>query len=220
PAQVHFSEGWVWEEGQEVNKVPLKDLIALAYRERINLSARGFYRTPDIHFDKEAGRGHPFHYFAFGMAVSEVEVDLLRGVHKVLRVDILHDAGASLHPAIDLGQVRGAFVQGMGWVTLEEVVWDAQGRLLTDSPDTYKIPTFCDIPKDFRVKLLEDAPNPLAVKQSKAVGEPPFMLALSVWLAIKDALSAVDDHEKEPPFRLPATYEVILRTCVALQKSC
>lgn len=219
PGQVHFKEGWVWEEGQAERKVPLKNVIALAYRERINLSARGFYRTPDIHFDKEAGRGHPFHYYAFGMAVSEVEVDLLSGGHELLRVDILHDAGKSIHPQLDLGQVRGAFVQGLGWVTLEEVVWDASGRLLTDSPDTYKIPTFCDIPGDFRVKLLENAPNPVAVKQSKAVGEPPFMLALSVWLAIKDALSAVDGHRLEPPFRLPATYEVILRTSVALQKS-
>jgi xanthine dehydrogenase molybdopterin-binding subunit B len=144
------------------------------------------------------------------MAVSEVEVDTLTGFAKVIRTDILHDVGKSLNERIDIGQIEGGFVQGMGWVTTEDLKYDNKGNLLNHSPDTYKIPTIQDIPKDFRVDILKNVPNPNTIKQSKAVGEPPFMLALSVWLAIKDATSAVGDHKVEPEFELPATNEVIL----------
>ena len=146
------------------------------------------------------------------MAVSEVEVDMLTGHYKCLRTDILHDAGKSLNKNIDLGQVEGGFIQGVGWCTTEVVKWDEKGKLLNHSPDTYKIPSVQDMPADFRAELLEGAPNPNTIKQSKAVGEPPFMLAFSVWLAIKDALSAIANHAFEPDFELPASNEVILKS--------
>jgi xanthine dehydrogenase large subunit len=184
--------------------------VQYLYLQRVSLSAAGFFSTPGIGWDREAGRGNPFRYFAFGIAVSEVLVDLLTGEHTLERVDILHDAGDSLNPAIDRGQIEGGFVQGAGWCTTEEVLWDARGNLLTHSPDTYKIPTAGDVPEDFRVALLEGAPNGVAIRNSKAVGEPPFMLALSVWLAIKDALSAITGHQEEPRFSLPATRERIV----------
>ena len=144
------------------------------------------------------------------MSVSEVEIDSLTGMSKLLRTDIIHDVGDSINEGIDKGQIEGGFVQGLGWVTTEELKWDKSGNLLTHSPDTYKIPTVNDIPKDFRVEFLKDAPNEGTIGRSKAVGEPPFMLAFSVWLAIKDAVSAVGNHCEEPEFSLPATYEVIL----------
>ncbi|MCD4684048.1 MAG: molybdopterin-dependent oxidoreductase, partial [Bacteroidales bacterium] len=194
------------------------ELINLAYLERTSLSTTGFYKTPDIHFDKEKGEGKPFHYFAFGMAVSEVEVDTLTGFAKVIRTDILHDVGKSISVGIDIGQIEGGFVQGLGWVTTEDLKYDKNGNLLNHSPDTYKIPTIQDIPKDFRVDFLKNVPNPNTIKQSKAVGEPPFMLALSVWLAIKDAISAVGDHQIEPEFSLPATNEVILQSIEKTRK--
>jgi len=193
-------------------KIAFKELIPKAYLAQVSLSATGFYKTPDIHFDKTIGRGKPFHYFAFGMAVSEVEVDMLTGHYKCLRADILHDAGKSLNKNIDLGQVEGGFIQGVGWCTTEVVKWNEKGKLLNYSPDTYKIPSVQDMPADFRTELLEDAPNPNTIKQSKAVGEPPLMLAFSVWLAIKDALSAIANHAFEPDFELPASNEVILKS--------
>jgi xanthine dehydrogenase molybdopterin binding subunit len=177
---------------------------------QVSLSSTGYYRTPGIKWDKIKGWGKPFHYFAFGMAVSEVLVDVLTGAVKILRADILHDVGDSINPGIDIGQVEGGFIQGVGWVTTEEIKWDAEGSLMTHSPDTYKIPTAQDIPLDFRVALLQGVPNPSAIRKSKAVAEPPLMLSLSTWLAIKDAISATANHEFEPEFSLPATNEVIL----------
>jgi xanthine dehydrogenase molybdopterin-binding subunit B len=148
-----------------------------------------------------------------------VLVDLLTGHHEILRTDILHDVGDSLNPQIDLGQIEGGYIQGDGWVTTEEIKWDAQGQLLTHSPDTYKIPTVQDIPKDFRVQLLHNVPNPNTIRKSKAVAEPPFMLALSTWLAIKDAISAAANHEIEPEFSLPATNEVIVLAVEQVKKA-
>ena len=176
-----------------------------------NLSAQGYFRTPGISWDKKIGQGKPFNYYAFGMAVSEVSVDILTGYHKILRTDIIHDAGNPINPGIDLGQVYGGFIQGLGWCTTEDCKWDEKGNLLNHSPDTYKIPALTDIPVDFRVSLLKDSPNPRAVRLSKAVGEPPLMLSLSVWLAIKDALSAVKNHTIEPDLPLPATNEAIIK---------
>ncbi|MBN2175535.1 MAG: xanthine dehydrogenase molybdopterin binding subunit [Bacteroidales bacterium] len=212
PNHIQFENNFVFDTKHSENKIPFPELINLAYLNQISLSATGFYKTPNIHYDKAKGKGHPFHYFAFGMAVTEVEVDTLTGCAKVLRTDILHDAGKSLNERIDMGQIEGGFVQGLGWVTTEDLKYDANGNLLNHSPDTYKIPTIQDIPKDFRVDFLKNVPNPNTIKQSKAVGEPPFMLALSVWLAIKDAISAVGNHRFEPEFSLPATNEVILES--------
>lgn len=191
-------------------RLSFEKAVKIAYHQQTSMSATGFYRTPQIRWDKRAGQGHPFNYYAFGMAVSEVLLDVLTGHFKILRTDILHDVGDSVNPGIDIGQVQGGFIQGVGWCTTEECKWDNQGNLLNHSPDTYKIPTIGDIPADFRVQLLKDAPNPKAIRKSKAVGEPPLMLSLSVWLAIKDAISAVGNHRVEPTFYLPATNEKIL----------
>ena len=205
-----FNDNFIFDSENPIRKIGFEEAVKMCYLKQVPLSATGFYRTPDIFYDKEKGRGKPFHYFAFGMAVTEVLVDTLTGYHKILRTDILHDAGDSLNPGIDMGQIQGGYIQGIGWCTTEECKWDEKGNLLNHSPDTYKIPSIQDIPEDFRCKILEDVPNPSTIRQSKAVGEPPFMLALSAWLAIKDAISAVADHQIEPEFSLPATNEVIL----------
>jgi xanthine dehydrogenase large subunit len=205
-----FEDNFIFDKNNPYNKITYKELISSAYLNQVSLSATGYYKTPDIWFDREKGVGHPFHYFAFGMAVSEVLVDTLTGYHKILRTDILHDVGDSLNVEIDKGQVIGGFIQGVGWCTTEDIKWDEKGNLLNHSPDTYKIPTIHDIPSDFRVKLLKGYPNPNTIRSSKAVGEPPLMLAFSVWLAIKDAVSTVGDHKVEPDFSIPATNEVIV----------
>jgi len=191
-------------------KIAFDEAMVLCHLNQVSLSATGFYKTPNIGWDKIKGWGKPFNYYAFGMAVSEVLVDTLTGYHKNLRTDILHDVGDSINPGIDLGQVEGGFIQGVGWCTTEEIKWDDKGNLLNHSPDTYKIPSVQDVPEDFRVELLQHVPNPNAIRKSKAVAEPPLMLAFSTWLAIKDAISAVGSHEYEPVFKLPATNEVIL----------
>jgi xanthine dehydrogenase large subunit len=194
------------------------DLIQSAYFSQVSLSSTGFYKTPGIHFDRETGKGNPFYYFAYGMAASEVQVDVLTGEYKLLRTDILHDVGDSLNENIDIGQVEGGFIQGVGWCTTEEIKWDNKGRLLTHSPDTYKIPTINEMPLKFNVDFLRDHPNEGTIRKSKAVGEPPLMLAFSVWLAIKDAISAVGNHKYEPDFSLPATAEVVLMSIEEIKK--
>ena len=214
-----FSNNFIFDSKYTDREISFDKLIALAYLNQISLSSSGYYKTPDIGFDREKGTGKPFHYYAFGMAVSEVIVDTLTGSHKILRTDILHDVGDSLNEGIDKGQVIGGFIQGVGWVTTEEIKWDEKGNLLNHSPDTYKIPTIQDIPADFRVNLMEGIPNENTIRKSKAVGEPPLMLAFSVWLAIKDAISAVGNHEIEPEFSLPATNEVILLSIEKIRKA-
>jgi len=218
PDKIVFIENKVFQAGEPGVKIPFDQLIQSAYLAQVSLSATGFYKTPGIHFDRDAGKGNPFYYYAYGMAVSEVSVDVLTGEYKLLRTDILHDVGDSLNVDIDIGQIEGGFIQGVGWCTTEEIKWDNKGRLLTHSPDTYKIPTVNDIPGDFRVELLKDYPNEGTIRKSKAVGEPPFMLAFSVWLAIKDAISAVGNHEVEPGFSLPATAEVVLMSIEEIHK--
>ncbi|MCX6303457.1 MAG: xanthine dehydrogenase molybdopterin binding subunit [Bacteroidetes bacterium] len=213
---ITFLENCVFDKEHPAYKIPFDQLCNLARLNQVSLSATGFYKTPGVHFDRETGQGKPFHYYAYGMAVSEVMIDTLTGAHLLIRTDIIHDVGDSINEGIDKGQVEGGFIQGVGWCTTEEIKWDKDGNLLTHSPDTYKIPTINDIPKDFRVEFLHDVPNPGAIRRSKAVGEPPFMLALSVWLAIKDAISAVSGHEIEPDFSLPATGEVILMSAEKL----
>ena len=165
-------------------------LCEAAYMQRVPLFAQGYYRTPEIHFDRATGRGKPFHYFAFGAAVSEVEIDRFTGDYRVRRVDILQDVGDSLSPVIDRGQIEGGFIQGMGWLTLEELLWDDQGRLATAGASTYKLPSWSEMPDDFRVSFLQGAAQPAVVFGSKAVGEPPLMLAISVREALRDAIAA------------------------------
>lgn len=187
------------------------ELVQLAYLNRVSLSATGFYKTPKIHFDRQTGKGRPFFYFANGAAVSEVIVDTLTGEYKLLRTDILHDVGASLNPALDIGQIEGAFVQGMGWLTTEELQWNERGQLLSHNPATYKIPAVSDVPAEFHVQLLPDEPNrEHTVYHSKAVGEPPFMLGISVWSALRDAISSVSGYRANPPLDTPATPERVL----------
>jgi xanthine dehydrogenase large subunit len=194
------------------------ELAQACHQARVSLSSTGYYRTPKIHFDRETNRGRPFFYYAHGVAVSEVAIDTLTGEWKPLRTDILHDVGSSLNPAVDRGQIEGGFIQGLGWLTMEECVWDAQGRLLTHAPSTYKIPTARDVPRDLRVELLANAPNEEAtVFRSKAVGEPPFMLANSVWLALRDAVCACGPGGRAAPLDTPATPERILRAVEAMR---
>ena len=206
--QVTFIEG----EFQVRNETyTFKEVIAKAYTNRISLSATGFYATPKLHWNRFKGQGRPFFYFAYGAAVSEVIIDTLTGENKIIRADILHDVGRSINPAIDLGQIEGGFVQGYGWLTTEELFWDNKGELKTHAPSTYKIPTCSDRPLDLRVKLWENGWNKeQTIYNSKAVGEPPLILGISVLLAISDAIAAT--KSSYPSLNAPATPERILTT--------
>ena len=186
------------------------DLVQQAYMARVSLSSTGFYKTPKIHFDRVKGEGKPFFYYATGAAVSEVIIDTLTGENKLVRVDILQDVGRSLNPAIDIGQIEGGFVQGLGWLTTEELIWDEKGKLSSNNAATYKIPAISDIPEDFRVNLMNTENSEQTIYNSKAVGEPPLMLAISVWSALKDAIASVDNYQSSPQLDTPATPERIL----------
>lgn len=192
-------------------EMPFDDLVKKAYMARVQLSAAGFYKTPKIHWDRKAGRGHAFYYYAYGAACSEVSIDTLTGEYVVERTDILHDTGRSLNKAIDIGQVEGGFIQGMGWLTTEELWWDGKGRLRTHAPSTYKIPLASDRPKIFNVALTDwsEAHEP-TIHRSKAVGEPPLPLGLSVLHALSDAVASVADHKICPRLDAPATPERVL----------
>jgi xanthine dehydrogenase molybdopterin binding subunit len=198
PEEIVFEDG---DAKGPVGSVPIGQLAGIAYTRRISLSATGYYATPDLKWDWSVGKGRPFHYFACGAAVSEVEVDGFTGMHRVKRVDILHDVGDSLNPAVDRGQIEGGFVQGVGWLTCEELKWSTRGVLLTHSASTYAIPAISDAPEEFRVALLKDATQPRTIHGSKAVGEPPLMLAISVREALRDAVSA---YERAGDFDLPS----------------
>ena len=205
---IEFKNGQVRLRDQYIS---FDELIQQAYFGQVSLSSTGFYRTPKIYYDRSQARGRPFYYFAYGAACSEVIVDTLTGEYRMLRSDILHDVGASLNPAIDIGQVEGGFVQGLGWLTMEELVWNDKGKLMTNGPASYKIPAVADMPLDLRVKLVENRKNPEdTVFHSKAVGEPPFMLGISVWCAIKDAVASLADYRAQPQIDAPATPERVL----------
>jgi xanthine dehydrogenase large subunit len=207
-AEILFDSNRVYAGNRSVS---FAELAAMSWEKRVSLSAAGFYRTPKIHWDFATSTGRPFYYFAYGAAAAEVAVDTLTGESRVLRAELLQDCGRSLNPAIDLGQIEGAFVQGMGWLTTEELWWDAEGHLRTHGPSTYKIPGSRDVPPVFNARILRDAPNPEAtIFRSKAVGEPPLMLAISVWLAIRDAVASLADHRLAPRLDAPATPERVL----------
>ncbi|RBI73054.1 xanthine dehydrogenase molybdopterin binding subunit [Roseovarius sp. TE539] len=207
-AAVAFVPGGVQVGGETV---PFADLVRAAYAARVHLSAAGFYKTPRIHWDRAAGKGRPFYYFAYGAACSEVSVDTLSGEYRIERTDILHDVGRSLNPAVDLGQVEGGFVQGVGWLTTEELWWDEAGRLRTHAPSTYKIPLASDRPRVFNVALADWSENrELTIKRSKAVGEPPFMLGISVLEALSMAVASVAGYRECPRLDTPATPERVL----------
>jgi xanthine dehydrogenase large subunit len=209
PDDVRFADGAVFDNRDPRRCIAWRDLVRKTYLERINLGERGFYATPGIDFNREAGRGHPFLYFTNGAAVAEVRIDRLTGELSVERVDLLIDAGVPINPGIDRGQIVGGFVQGMGWVTTEELKYDAEGRLLSHSPTTYKIPGVRDLPRVFNVDFLPNTENVVSLKRSKAVGEPPLLLGISVWAAVKNALSYVSGSAP-PELNLPATGEEIL----------
>ena len=215
PETVVFSGGRVNHAGGSLS---FADLAKSCYENRIQLSAAGFYSTPKIHWDRQKAEGRPFLYFAYGAACAEVIIDTMTGEMKVDRVDILHDCGRSLNPAIDIGQIEGAFVQGMGWLTTEELVWDDKGRLSTHAPSTYKIPTVGDVPAAFNTRLWEGANREETIHSSKAVGEPPLMLACSVFSAIFDALASLKPGVV-PPLDAPATPESIMRAVSFMRRS-
>ena len=204
-----FADGFVFHRSTPEVKTPFAEVVRQAYMQRVSLSTTGYYATPGIDWDRAAGRGKPFHYFANGAAVTEVEVDGFTGMHRVLRVDILHDVGDSINEGVNRSQIEGGFVQGMGWLTAEELKWDDKGALLTHSPDTYKIPSVGDTPQIFNVMLLKNAAQKNVIHGSKAVGEPPLMLAISVREAIRDAVAAFGSGKGEVPLASPATCEVI-----------
>ena len=218
-SDVEFNAGCVHVAGLAL---PFAEVVAQAYLMRVQLWSDGFYATPGLHWDRKTMQGHPFHYFAYGAAVSEVVVDTLTGEFRLLRADVLQDAGSSLNPAVDIGQVEGAFMQGMGWLTMEELVWHPAdgspqaGVLLTHAPSTYKIPTARDCPPVFNVRLFNRPNVQNSIHRSKAVGEPPLLLAFSVFFAIRDAISAAGGHRVDPPLQAPATPESVLRAVNAV----
>ncbi|MBL8442876.1 MAG: molybdopterin-dependent oxidoreductase, partial [Zoogloeaceae bacterium] len=190
--------------------LPFVELVMQAYLARVQLWSDGFYTTPKLHWDRSTLTGRPFYYFAYGAAVAEVLIDTLTGEWRLLRADLLHDAGNSINPAIDIGQVEGAFIQGMGWLTMEELWWNKDGRLMTHAPSTYKIPATHDSPAALHTRLFRNLNNEDTVLRSKAVGEPPLLLGFSVLFAIRDAIAAVGGKYCNPALRAPATPEAIL----------
>ncbi|MBP7126901.1 xanthine dehydrogenase molybdopterin binding subunit [Myxococcota bacterium] len=211
PGEVRFEAGRVFDGRFPDRVLPFEEVVQRAFQQRVDLSAHGFFATPGVEFDREAGRGTPFAYYVFGVGISEVTVDLLTGSTTVDRAVLVHEAGESLNPAVDRGQVIGAYVQGLGWALVEEVVWDDQGRLQSASATTYKIPSFGDVPRDLLVELWPN-PRPVGVLlRSKAVGEPPFLYGESVFFAVKDALRGLATR----PLALPATPERVLRALPA-----
>jgi xanthine dehydrogenase large subunit len=211
--QIAFRDDRVFIGNQSLS---FDELAKKCIAARVQLSEAGYYKTPKITWNREQGTGRPFFYFAYGAACSEVIVDTLTGENRLLRTDILHDVGRSLNPAIDIGQIEGGFVQGMGWLTTEELVFGKEGHLLTHAPSTYKIPVASDVPADFNVALYPNENREETIYRSKAVGEPPIMLANSVFCALADAIHALDPS-KPVPLNAPATPEAILRACEALQ---
>ncbi|MGH8780475.1 xanthine dehydrogenase molybdopterin binding subunit [Paraburkholderia sp.] len=215
-ADVRFANGAVGVGGAIM---PFDEIVAKAYLARVQLWSDGFYATPKLYWDQATLQGRPFSYYSYGAAVSEVVIDTLTGEMRVLRVDALHDVGASLNPALDLGQVEGGFIQGMGWLTTEELWWNAGGKLMTHAPSTYKIPTVNDTPPDFRVRLFKNRNAEDSIHRSKAVGEPPLLLPFSVFFAIRDAVASVGDYAVNPPMNAPATAEEILKAVGAVRRA-
>ena len=212
-ASVQFANGMIHLHHQAI---AFEELVRQAYLARIQLWSDGFYATPGLHWDPKSMNGNPFSYFAYGAAVSEVIVDTLTGEWKLLRADVLYDAGQSLNPALDIGQVEGAFIQGMGWLTTEQLWWNQDGKLMTHAPSTYKIPAISDCPEDFRVNLFNNRNVQDSIHRSKAVGEPPLLLSFSVFFAIRDAVASVAAYRFNPPLNSPATSEAILTSIEAV----
>jgi xanthine dehydrogenase large subunit len=209
PEQVVFAEGRAYVGNRSIS---FPELANACWAARVSLSATGFYKTPEIHFDQARMTGHPFYYFTHGACAAEAAIDRLTGEARILAAHIIQDCGTSLNPAVDIGQIEGAFVQGLGWLMMEELVWDAEGALKTHAPSTYKIPTARDVPPVFVTKLLENAPNAKpTIFRSKAVGEPPFMLATACFLAVQAAVASAAGWNAALSLTAPATPEAVLR---------
>ncbi len=208
--RIVFKDGKVFDSAQPDQVIEFGQLIHEAYERRISLGERGFYATPGVDFNRDTGKGTPFLYFTNGVACSEVLIDRFTGQYKLTRADILMDAGKPINPGIDRGQIIGGFVQGMGWVTTEELVYNPKGMLLSHSPTTYKIPNISDVPADLRVEMIDNPDNAVSLYRSKALGEPPLLLGLSVWMAVKDAIASQLPYGQSPILRLPATGEEVL----------
>ena len=206
--EIEFLNGSIYCKGKEYS---FKSIVKQAYENRISLSATGFYATPEIKWDRLTGKGNPFYYFAYGAAVTEVIIDTLTGENRILRVDICHDAGKSINPAIDIGQIQGGYVQGAGWLTTEELIWNEEGKLMTHAPSTYKIPACSDRPRIFHTNLYHYEGNKKqTIYRSKAVGEPPFMLGISALMALNDAIASVGSRDRHALLDTPATPEKVL----------
>jgi xanthine dehydrogenase large subunit len=216
PTDVEFENGFVWDRRSPEHKMTFPQLICRAYLERIDLGERGFYITPGVDFNRETGKGHPFFYFTNGAACTEVSIDRFTGETRVLRVDLLMDAGIPINPGIDRGQIVGGFIQGMGWVTTEELKYSPSGELLSHSPTTYKIPNVGDLPPIFNMNFLDNPDNTISIRRSKALGEPPLLLGISAWAAVKNGLSYLASG-KALDLPIPATNERVLMTITALQ---
>ena len=199
------------------HSITFPELVQQAYFARVSLSSTGFYKTPKLQYNRDTGEGRPFFYFAYGVSMSEVSIDTLTGEYTVDEVNVIHDVGSSLNPAIDIGQIEGAFIQGMGWLTTEDLKWNENGKLISENMATYKIPAIGDTPKVFNVKLFGRKNAEDSIYHSKAVGEPPFMLAISVWCAIKDAISSLSGYTLDPQLDTPATPERVLNAIAAIQ---
>ena len=208
PMEVEFAGGKACLRGSATS-LPLSDVCKMAHEKRVSMSAAGFYATPGIHWDWSTASGRPFQYFVCGAAVAEVEVDGHNGMHRVLRVDVVHDVGDSLNPGVDRGQIEGGLVQGIGWLTREELLWDKKGRLTTHSASTYQIPAMSDAPIEMNITLLPMATQSGTIHGSKASGEPPLMLAFSVREALRDAVAAFGSKTGEVALASPATCEAI-----------
>ncbi len=212
PEAVRFEDGQVHTPARQRSFV---EAVQYAYGQRVQLWSDGFYATPKIHYDRSTLSGRPFYYFAYGAACSEVAIDTLTGEYRLLRTDILHDVGQSLHREIDIGQIEGGFAQGLGWLTTEELVWNQRGELLTKGASTYKIPTAADMPTQLNIELWPEPNREDNVGSSKAVGEPPFMLAISVYEALRDAIGATRPGRAPVRLDTPATPERVLNAILA-----
>ena len=214
--QICFDDNSVFDQRNPKNKLPFRKLVQLAFMERVSMGERGFYQTPKIHFNRDTEKGEPFFYYTMGASVSEVLIDRFTGQLKLERSDLLIDIGESINPGIDRGQIIGGFIQGVGWVTNEELRYSDKGELLSFSPTTYKIPNIQDLPEIFNVDTITNPHHKINIKRSKAVGEPPLMLCLSVWAAVKHALSCLQ-KDLCPQLNLPATSEEILSRLTELK---
>ena len=205
-----FENDMIYDSKNPERKIKFADAASLMHLRQVSLSATGFYKTPGIFFDREKGKGHPFYYFSQGMGITEVELDLLTGKVKLIRADLMHDVGDSINSEIDKGQIEGAYIQSVGWTLMEDCKYSDKGKLLNDSPGTYKIPVITDIPEIFNVSLIKGHPGRNTIRKSKAIGEPPFILGFSAWLAVKDILASLSNFEKDPNIGIPATQDRIV----------